>query len=102
MWNKSIKLVTETQKNKDKDGYTTKQESYLEGIPAKFLDTTRNDEIVANQIGYNADLKIEIMACNYNGERILYDEETGNRYEVKRSYKPENTGKVQLICERRD
>lgn len=103
MWNKSIKLVTGEMDVKDKDGYTIQTaEQYLEGIPANFTSATRNDELVANQKGYTADQNIEILSCNYNGERFLYDEENGDKYEVKRAFSKDKSLNITLTCERRE
>ena len=101
MWNKSIKLVTGVTVETDEDGFDTETETYLEGIPASFSDTTRNDEIIAHQTGYTADQNIEILDCNYNGEKYLYDEEDGSRYEVKRAFHKNKSMNIVLTCERR-
>jgi hypothetical protein len=102
MWNKSIRLVTGTDAVEDEDGFDVKTERYLEGIPANFKDATRNDVVMANQSGYSADQNVEIAGCNYNGERFLYDEATGDRYEVKRAYQKDKGMNVVLTCERRE
>lgn len=103
MWNKSVKLVTGTEKKKDEDGFTIEtKETCLEGIPANFTDTTRNDELMGKQMGYTANQNIEIAACNYHGESILYDEETGDKYEVKRTHKGDKAWTIVLTCERRE
>lgn len=103
MWNKSIKLVTRVETITNENGFNIKTEKeYLEGIPANFTDTTRNDEIVANQTGYTADQNIEILECNYNGEQFLYDEETGDKYEVKRTHRKDKSMNIVLTCERRE
>lgn len=102
MWNKSIKLVTAVTTTEDKDGFDTELEEYLEHIPANFTSTTRSDEEMANQIGYTADINIEIAACNYSGEQFLYDEATGEKYEVMRSYQKDKSRHIILTCERRE
>lgn len=102
MWNKSIKLVAGVDVITDEEGFDTEVEKYLGGIPANFTDTTRNDELIANQTGYTADQNIEILFCNYNGEKFLYDEENGNKYEVKRTYRKDKSMNIVLTCERRE
>lgn len=97
-----MKLVIGKNTETDKDGFKTETESFLEGIPANFTNTTRNDELIANQTGYTADQNIEILWCNYNGEKILYDEASGDKYEVKRSYHKDKSLNVILTCERRE
>lgn len=102
MWNKSVKLVVEEIENADLDGFSEIREIYLEGIPANFTDTTRSDEIQANQTGYTADQNIEILKCNFHGEKYLYDEETGEKYEVKRTFHKDKSMSIVLTCERRE
>lgn len=102
MWNKSVKILTGKETETDEDGFDTFKESYLENVPANFTTTTRNDQIIANQSGYSADQNIEIAACNYNGESVLIDEETGYRYEVKRTFQSDKSMNIILTCERRE
>lgn len=102
MWNKSIKLVTRVEVTADADGFDKEVEQYLENIPASFTDVTRSDEIKASQTGYTADQNIEILRCNYNGEKYLYDEETGDKYEVKRTFGRDKSMNIVLTCERRE
>ena len=102
MWNKSISLVIGQKKETDADGFDTVTEECMNGIPTNFTDVTRNDEIVANQFGYSADQNIEITACNYNGQRFLYDESDGVRYEVKRTFRKDKSMNIILTCERRE
>lgn len=102
MWNSSIRLPTEKITNQDSEGFTKESWEFTEEIPARFLDTTRMDETLANQCGYQADLVAEIMACNYNGASFFIDAATESRYEIKRTFRLENSGKVQLTGERRE
>ncbi len=103
MWNKSIRLVGKIRKKKDKDGATVEsEEECRENIPANFTDTTRNDVLLGQQMGYTASQNIEIAACNYSGERILYDEATGDCYEVKRTWQKDRSRMLTLTCERRE
>ena len=102
MWNKSIKLVIGVTKETDEDGFDTETEQFLTDIPANFKDVTRNDELIANQSGYTANQNIEIMRCNYNGEQYLYDEENGDKYEIKRTYGKDKSMNIVLTCERRE
>ena len=102
MWNKSVKILTGQKTEPDEDGFDISSESYLENVPANFTTTTRNDQIIANQSGYSADQNIEIAVCNYNGESILIYEETGYRYEVKRTFQSDKSMNIVLTCERRE
>ena len=100
MWNNSIKLSTDDGELDD-DGYKKKVKSYTKSIPANFLDTTRDDEILANQLGYTAHQVVEIVACNYSGQKYLLSESDNMEYEVKRTFKKNKSMYIQLTCERR-
>lgn len=97
----SIKIPTGYTEREDEDGFVIKEPTYLTGIPCTFLSATRNDEILANQKGYTADMVIETMACNYNGEKEVVDESTLEAYEVKRTFRDYKKGIIQLTCQRR-
>lgn len=102
MWNGSIKLVTGYSIKVDEDGFEKRTAKFIEGIPADFHDTTRTDQIVGHQSGYNADQNIQIMACNYSGEQFLVDESTGIQYEIVRTYRKDKSMKIVLTCQRRE
>lgn len=101
MWNKSISFPVRKTENQDSEGFSYETYEYMSGIPASFLDVTRSDETLAAQEGYNADVNVEVMACNYTGAPFLIDEENGQRYEVKRTFKKDKAMKIVLTCERR-
>lgn len=102
MWNKSIKLPVSKEEKRDSDGFPEIAYKYMEKIPASFTDVTRNDEILAHQMGYTADQTVEIMACNYNGQQFLVDEETEEIYDIKRVYRKDKSMKVILTCQKRE
>jgi hypothetical protein len=101
VWNDSIKLPNGYTETTDVDGFILKTPLYISGIPANFLSATRSDETLANQIGYTADVIIEIMECNYSGQNILIDEKDEKEYEIKRSHKAPRKEIIQLTCQRR-
>lgn len=101
MWNGSIKFLKNGEVTQDKDGFYKKKQGFSESIPASFTDVTRSDEILASQEGYTADQNIEIMSCNYSGERSLMDESDGSIYDVKRTYRKDRSMSMILTCERR-
>ena len=102
MWNKSISLpVRKINVVQDDEGFTKASYEFMGGIPANFTDVTRNDETLAYQRGYTADQNVEVIACNYNGQSWLVDEETGNVYDIKRTYRKDKAKVVVLTCERR-
>ena len=102
MWINSIKIPTGEKVEQDEAGFPTKRLTFMEGIPANFRDLTRNDQILASQSGYNADVLVEVMACNYSGQKTFIDEATGDVYEVKRTFKKSKGNSVYLTCERRE
>lgn len=102
MQNKSISLPVRKVRTQDSEGITYEYYEYMGNIPADFSDTSRNDEILAAQKDYTADVNIEIMACNYNGATFLIDEENGNVYDIKRTFKKNKSMKIVLTCERRE
>lgn len=104
MWNGSIKLPTgSTEGGVNSNGFPIEPVyTFLEGIPASFTDTTRNDEILASQHGYTADQIIEIMACNYSGQSFLIDESTGQEYDIKRTHRGDKKMTIMLTCQRRE
>lgn len=101
MWNTSIKFPYGYKQETDKSGVKQNTPLYVCGIPANKKDTTRNDEILAKQIGYTAEVIYEVMECNYTGSSILIDESTDIEYEIKRSYKKEKSNLIELTCEKR-
>lgn len=102
MWNKSISLPVRKIRVQDSEGIVREQYEYMENIPAEFTDTSRNDEILASQKNYTADVNVEIMACNYNGAAFLIDEEDRHIYDIKRTFKKNKSMKIVLTCERRE
>lgn len=88
-------------REKDKEGFYVREKKRIRGIPANFMDVTRDDEILASQNGYTASQNIEIMRCNYHGERYLVDEGNGDAYEVKRTFGKNKGNTLVLTCERR-
>ncbi len=101
MWNGSIKFYKTGEGFQDKDGFYQDGGVFSESIPASFTDVTRSDEILASQEGYTADQNIEVMSCNYSGERSLMDESDGAVYDVKRTYRKDKSMAIILTCERR-
>ena len=104
MWNGSIRLPTgEAGGGVNSNGFPIEPVyTFLEGVPANFTDTTRNDEILASQLGYTANQVIEIMACNYLGQSFLVDEATGQYYDIKRTHRMDKKMTILLICQRRE
>ena len=88
--------------NKMKMDLKRKPTSFSEEIPAEIADTTRNDEILGKQCGYQADISVAILSCNYHGESVFRDVATGDTYEVKRSYRASKSMNVILTGERRE
>lgn len=104
MWNGSIKLpINSTGGGINENGFPIAPVyTFLEGIPASMTDTTRNDEILASQNGYTADLVVEIMACNYSGQSFLVDESTGKEYDIVRTHHQDKKMTISLTCQYRE
>ena len=102
MWNSSISLPVKKTVTQDKDGLLKETWEFSGGIPANFRDTTRTDEMLANQCGYNADAVVEIMACNYSGGSFFVDEGTGDVYDIRRTHRREKSMRLELTGERRE
>lgn len=102
MWNKSISLPTGKIISQDAAGFPSKIHEFVGEIPANFTDVTRDDEILAEQKGYTVNQNIEIMKCNYDSQTWLYDEETGDIYDVRRAYTKDKSMTIILSCERRE
>lgn len=101
MQNKSISLPVKKMETQDEAGFQDVQYEFLREIPAEFTDATRNDEILAAQKGYTISQNVEIMACNYDGQRWLIDETDGCIFDIKRIYRKNKGMKIVLSCERR-
>ena len=84
-WNHAISLIS-YKKAKDNDGFYDTEEFKSDPIPANFKSVTRAEEEHSKNLGYNADLMIEIMAVDYDDQETLIDADTNKRYAIKRSY----------------
>lgn len=84
-WTDAIVLVSYTS-TKDSDGFPVDVETRTEPIPANFKSVTRAEEEHSKIMGYNAELIVELMKCNYSGQPVLIDYETNKKYEIKRIY----------------
>ena len=84
-WNHAISLISYS-KTKDKDGFEITQEKTSDPIPANFKSVTRAEEEHSKNLGYNADLIVEIMAIDYHEESTLLDVDTNKKYAIKRTY----------------
>lgn len=102
MWNGSILLIRTVQQGQNKNGFPQNQYKYSCEISANISDTTRTDEVTGNQLGYSADITVEIAECNYNGEAVFQDVGTGITYDVKRTYTPEKSMNIILTGEARE
>ena len=83
-WKDAIVLVSYTS-TKDSDGFPVDVETRTEPIPANFKSVTRAEEEHSKIMGYNAELIVELMKCNYSGQPVLIDYETNKTYEIKRT-----------------
>lgn len=103
MWRNSIKLPMDVKLSTDDDGFeTTPETTFLEHVPANFKDLTRADSEIAAQLGFDASFNVDIMACNYNGQRSIIDEETGTKYYVQRTFRKDKSNVITLTVGRRE
>ncbi len=103
MWTKSISLpIRKINGGQDDEGFSKATYEFMGGIPANFTDVTRNDETLASQKGYTAEQNVEVIACNYNGQSWLVDDETGDVYDIKRTYRKDKGKVLVLTCESRN
>ena len=95
-WKDAIVLVSYTS-TKDSDGFSVDVETRTGPIPVNFKSVTRAEEEHSKIMGYNAELIVELMKCNYSGQPVLIDYETNKKYEIKRTY--ETTSELlELTC----
>ena len=102
MWNTSIALPVENTETQDSSGFISRTKTYLQNIPANRSDCTRADETLANQMGYIADVIMEIDAAVYNGAGYFIDEASGTEYEIRRTFRKDRSNKIQLTGQRRE
>ncbi len=102
MWDRSVTLMHQIENGADPDGFAAVEHICMGNVPAEFKDITRNDQILAKQSGYEVNRNIEIMGCNYHGESLLMDEETGELYEIMRTFHPEGSRRIVLTCRSRE
>ena len=101
MWTTTISLPVSNSPTQDADGFRIDDKEYLTGIPANKLDATRDDDMLASQSGYNADIVMEVDKAAYSGQSEFIDESDGVLYSVKRSFLKNKRNVIQLIGEKR-
>lgn len=101
MWNRSISLPIKRTVDEDSEGFEKEEWKYMTGIRASFKDATRQDKILAQQVGYNASMIVEIAACAYNNAPFLIDESTGETYDIKQTFRLEKSRMILLTVEKR-
>ena len=95
----SISLPNSDEITQDEDGFVTHNKTYIQNIPARHKDTTRNDELMAHQLGYTVSAIFEIDSACYNKQGYLVDEADSTTYDIKRTHKKEKSQKIELVCE---
>lgn len=102
MYNRVIKFPINQRIEQDESGFQTESYDWIENVPACFKNTTRQDEILAQQVGYTADIIVEIDAANYPGSAFFVDMGTGDEYFIRRTYTKETSRTLQMTAERRE
>lgn len=95
-WKDAIYLVSIIS-TKDSDGFDVEVENKTELIPANFKSVTRAEEEHSKVMGYNAELVVEIMLCNYDNQPLLIDGVTNKKYAIERAY-PTSSELIELTC----
>lgn len=98
----SISLPSQDEISQDADGFVTHNKTFIKNIPARKMDTTRSDELMAHQMGYSVSCVYEIDSACYNKQGYLVDESDSTTYDIKRTHKKEKSTKIELTCEVRD
>lgn len=102
MQNQVIELPIEysSESSYDSQGFWHGIVDETRTVRANIKDVTRQDELLAKESGYTASIIVEISKCAYNGEaQFRYQQ---RYYDVKRSYTPDKSFKVQLTGELRE
>lgn len=95
----SISLPSKDEIVQDNDGFVTHNKTFIKNIPARRKDTSRNDELMAHQLGYSVSCIFEIDSACYNRQGYLIDESDETTYDIKRTHKKEKSTKIELTCE---
>lgn len=95
----SISLPKDDTISQDADGFVTHNKTFVKNIPARRKDTSRNDELMAHQMGYSVSCIFEIDSACYQKQGYLVDESDETIYDIKRTHKKEKSQKIELVCE---
>ena len=95
----SISLPDTDNISQDNDGFVTHEKTFVKNIPARKMDTTRSDELMAHQMGYSVSCVYEIDSACYSRQGYLVDESDETIYDIKRTHKKEKSQKIELTCE---
>lgn len=95
----SISLPNSDDITQDQDGFVTHNKTFVKNIPARKMDTTRSDELMAHQMGYSVSCVYEIDSACYQKQGYLVDESDSTTYDIKRTHKKEKSQKIELVCE---
>lgn len=101
MWSNAICFPT-SKETQDADGFPVISTVDGDQIKASFTDATRNDETLAQARGYTASIIVKIMSCNYKDQGYFKDCATGNTYDIKRTYRQDRSGIIELTGEIRE
>lgn len=97
----AIKFITE-EYTVDESGFKTKKIIYSEEMPCIIQDSTRQDQTLANQCGYTADMVIKMLTGIYGKQKSLLCVNDGEVYDIKRKFVGKNGTEIQLTCQRRE
>lgn len=67
----SISLPNSDEISQDQDGFVTHNKTFVKNIPARKMDTTRNDELMAHQMGYSVSAIFEISTARVTTSKAI-------------------------------
>lgn len=101
MWTHAIAFSTPTV-IKTPSGIKQTVENWGAPITASFKDITRNDAVASDQLGYTADQNVEIHKSAYAGQAYFKDMNTGDVYDIKRTFSGDTKMTIILTCQIRE
>lgn len=102
MWITSVRFPKTETTTQDSAGFVEDVIEYTSAVPASRRDATRNDETLAQSMGYTVSRIYTVDAMAYNGAGYLIDDIDGFIYDIKRTHQKDKSTKIELTCEVRE
>ena len=87
-------IRTETAVNEN--GFEVTTDELTVGVHASKKSVKYGEFYAAHHEGIKASLVYEIMRMDYDDQPVLYDDQTGQRYRVIRTYETHNGERIEL------